>query len=151
MRSFLHPLGHNPCNEICIFRSGRDNLYIHLITHKPLFFLQNYAFSFIIPNIIRTFLARLSSTPIPQLVEYFNQEVGSCAWTTERGVFDATLTDALFNKSIDVSAVYDGSSTCKPHRARIPASPYYTKQILYVWIRRIFILLSLGRTAKWSQ
>ena len=28
----VHPLGYNPCNEICIFRSGRDDLYIHLIT-----------------------------------------------------------------------------------------------------------------------
>ena len=34
----VHPLGYNPCNEIGIFRSGRDNLYIHLITHMPLLF-----------------------------------------------------------------------------------------------------------------
>ena len=34
----VHPLGYNPCNEICIFRYGRDDLYIHLITHMPLLF-----------------------------------------------------------------------------------------------------------------
>lgn len=54
-------------------------------------------------------VASLSSTPVPQLVEYFNREVGTRAWTSERAAFDAALIDALINKGIDVSAVYDGS------------------------------------------
>ena len=55
-------------------------------------------------------VARLSSTPVSQLIEYFNREVGTRAWTSERGAFDTALIDALINKGIDVSAVYDGSS-----------------------------------------
>lgn len=55
-------------------------------------------------------VARLSSTPVPQLVEYFNKEVSSRAWTSERGAFDTALIDALVNKGIDVSAVYDGTN-----------------------------------------
>ena len=54
------------------------------------------------------YVARLSSTPVPQLVEYFNREVGSRAWTSERSAYDTALIDALINKGIDVSAVYDG-------------------------------------------
>jgi hypothetical protein len=55
-------------------------------------------------------VARLSSTPIPQLIEYFNKEVGTLTWTSERAAFDTALIDALINKGIDVLAVYDGSS-----------------------------------------
>lgn len=50
------------------------------------------------------YLVRLSSTPVSQLVEYFNNEVGSRAWTSERAIFDAALIDALIYKNIDVSA-----------------------------------------------
>ena len=54
-------------------------------------------------------VASLSSTPVSQLVDYFNREVGTRAWTSERCAFDTALIDALINKGIDVSAVYDGS------------------------------------------
>ena len=54
------------------------------------------------------YLVRLSSTPVSQLVEYFNNEVGSRAWTSERAAFNAALIDALIYKGIDVSDVYDG-------------------------------------------
>ena len=56
------------------------------------------------------YLVRLSSTPVTQLVQYFNNEVDSRAWSSERAAFDAALIDALIYKGIDVSAVYDGSS-----------------------------------------
>ena len=55
-------------------------------------------------------VARLSSMPVSQLVEYFNKEVGNRGWTSERGAFDAALIDAFINKGVDVSAVYDGTS-----------------------------------------
>ncbi len=55
-------------------------------------------------------VARLSSMPIFQLVELFNKEVGNRGWTSERSSFDAALIDALINKGVDVSAVYDGTS-----------------------------------------
>jgi len=55
-------------------------------------------------------VARLSSTPVPKLLEYFNREVGNRGWTSERAAYDTALIDALINKGIDVSAVYDGTS-----------------------------------------
>lgn len=64
-------------------------------------------------------VARLSSTPVPQLIEYFNREVGTRAWTSERAAFDAALIDALINKGIDVSAVYDGTSIKFKHKITI--------------------------------
>ena len=56
------------------------------------------------------YLVRLLSTPVSQLVQYFNKEVGSRAWTSERAAFDAALIDALIYKGIDVSEIYDGTS-----------------------------------------
>lgn len=61
-------------------------------------------------------LVRLSSTPISQLVEYFNSEVGSRAWTSERSAFDAALIDALIYKGVDVSEIYDSTSICFKHK-----------------------------------
>ena len=67
------------------------------------------------------YVARLSSTPVPQLVEYFNREVGSRAWTSERSAYDTALIDALINKGIDVSAVYDGTSISFNHKVSLNA------------------------------
>lgn len=61
-------------------------------------------------------VARLSSTPVPQLVEYFNREVGNRGWTSERAAYDMALIDALMNKGVDVSAVYDGCNTSFQHK-----------------------------------
>ena len=62
------------------------------------------------------YLVRLSSTPVSQLVEYFNNEVGSRAWTSQRAIFNAVLIDALIYKGIDVSDVYDGKKICFNHK-----------------------------------
>ena len=62
------------------------------------------------------YLVRLSSTPVNQLVEYFNREVGHRGWTSERAAYDAALIDALINKGIDISAVYDGTSITFKHQ-----------------------------------
>ena len=62
------------------------------------------------------YLVRLSSTPVSQLVEYFNNEVGSHAWTSERAAFHAALIDALIHKGIDVSDIYDGASISFKHK-----------------------------------
>ena len=56
------------------------------------------------------YLVRLSSSPVHQLVEYFNRDVGHHGWTSERAAYDAALIDALINKGVDVSVVYDGTS-----------------------------------------
>lgn len=62
------------------------------------------------------YLVRLSSTPVSQLVDYFNNEVGSRAWTSERAAFNAALIDALIYKGVDVSDVYDGKRIRFNHR-----------------------------------
>jgi len=65
------------------------------------------------------YVAKLSSTPISQLVEYFNKEVGNRGWTSERAAFDAALIDAFINKGVDASAVYDGNSTSFKHKVSL--------------------------------
>ena len=62
------------------------------------------------------YLVSLSSSPVCQLVQYFNKMVGSNAWTSERAVHDTALIDALIYKGIDVSAVYDGTSISFMHK-----------------------------------
>ena len=62
------------------------------------------------------YLVRLSSTPISQLIQYFNNEVGSRAWSSERAAFDAALIDAFIYKGIDVSEIYDGTSIQFKHK-----------------------------------
>lgn len=42
------------------------------------------------------------------LIEEFNKQVGSRAWTSIRGLHDSVLVDTLIAKGVDVSAVYDG-------------------------------------------
>jgi len=62
------------------------------------------------------YLVRLSSTPVNQLVQYFNKMVGSNAWTSERAAHDTAFVDALINGGIDVSAVYDGTRISFKHK-----------------------------------
>ena len=62
------------------------------------------------------YLVRLSSTPVSQLVQYFNNEVGSRAWASERAAFDAALIDAFIYKGIDVSEIFDGKSINFKHK-----------------------------------
>ena len=64
-------------------------------------------------------MARLASTPVPQLIEYFNREVGNRGWTSERAAYDTALIDAFINKSVDVSAVYDGTSISFKHKVSL--------------------------------
>lgn len=45
---------------------------------------------------------------VESLVEEFNKQVGSRAWTSLRGLHDSVLIDTLINKGVDVSAVFDG-------------------------------------------
>ena len=50
----------------------------------------------------------MASKSIESLVEEFNKQVGSKAWSSIRGIHDTVLIDTLIDKGIDVSAVYDG-------------------------------------------
>lgn len=50
----------------------------------------------------------MAKRSVESLIEEFNQQVGSTAWTSIRGVHDSVLIDTLIAKGIDVSAIYDG-------------------------------------------
>ena len=76
------------------------------------------------------YLVRLSSTPVSQLVQYFNKIVGSNTWTSERAAYDTALIDALIYKGIDVSAVYDGTTISFKHK--ISYDPTQTRLSLIV-------------------
>ena len=50
----------------------------------------------------------MSQRSAESLIAEFNQQVGSRAWTSIRGLHDSVLVDTLIAKGIDMSAVYDG-------------------------------------------
>ena len=52
--------------------------------------------------------ADMASRSVKSLVAEFNQQVGSHAWTSIRGLHDSVLIDTLIAKGVDVSAIYDG-------------------------------------------
>ena len=52
---------------------------------------------------------------VEALVEEFNREVGSDAWSSTRGIHDSMLIDTLIDKGIDVSAVFDGTDISFAH------------------------------------
>lgn len=52
---------------------------------------------------------KMASRSVEALVEEFNQQVGSRAWTSIRGLHDSVLIDTLIAKGVDVSAIYDGA------------------------------------------
>ena len=42
------------------------------------------------------------------LIEEFNKQVGSRAWTSIRAIHDRVLINTLIAKGVDVSVIYDG-------------------------------------------
>lgn len=56
------------------------------------------------------FTESMSKMSVESLVEDFNKQVGSRAWTSIRAIHDRVLIDTLIAKGVDVSAVYDGAS-----------------------------------------
>lgn len=52
---------------------------------------------------------KMASRSVEALVEEFNQQVGSRAWTSIRGLHDSVLIETLIAKGVDVPAVYDGA------------------------------------------
>ena len=50
----------------------------------------------------------MANRSVEALVEEFNKQVGSRAWTSIRGLHDSVLVDTLIAKGVDVSALYDG-------------------------------------------
>ena len=62
-------------------------------------------------NSLQEFAARFAAASTQSLVEEFNRQVGSNAWTSARAVHDQALIAELQGRGIDISAVYDGHIT----------------------------------------
>ena len=61
-------------------------------------------------NSLQEFAARFAAASPQSLVEEFNRQVGSYAWTSARAVHDQALIAELQGRGIDLTAVYDGRS-----------------------------------------
>ena len=61
-------------------------------------------------NSLQEFAARFAASSTPSLVEEFNRQVGSTAWTSTRAVHDQALITELQGRGIDLTTVYDGRS-----------------------------------------
>ena len=55
---------------------------------------------------------------IPELVNTFNQQVQSRAWSSMRAYHDKALMDEFQRRGIDTSAVYDGKAISFAHPIR---------------------------------
>ena len=53
------------------------------------------------------------------LIAEFNQQVGCCTFTSIRDLHDSILVDTLFEKGIDVSAIYDGANISFNHKIKL--------------------------------
>ena len=70
-------------------------------------------------NSVPDFAARFAAASTQSLVEEFNRQVGSNAWTSARAVRDQALIAELQGRGIDISAVNDGRSTDFNHHVRL--------------------------------
>ena len=61
-------------------------------------------------NSLQEFAARFAAASTQSLVEEFNRQVGSNAWTSTRALYDQVLIAELQGRGIDLTAVYDGRS-----------------------------------------
>ena len=65
------------------------------------------------------YAARFAAASTQSLVEEFNRQVGSNAWTSARAVHDQTLIAEFRRRGIDISTVNDGNSTDFNHHVRL--------------------------------
>lgn len=70
-------------------------------------------------NSVPDFAARFAAASTQSLVEEFNRQVGSNAWTSARAVHDQALIAELQGRGIDISGIYDGHSIDFNHRIRL--------------------------------
>ena len=61
-------------------------------------------------NSVPDFAARFAATSTQSLVEEFNRQAGSNAWTSARAVHDQALIAELQGRGIDITGIYDGHS-----------------------------------------
>ena len=55
---------------------------------------------------------------IPELVNEFNAQVQSRAWSSMRAYHDQALIDEFQRRGVDTSAVYEGKAICFAHPVR---------------------------------
>lgn len=68
----------------------------------------------------------MAKQSVESLVDEFNSQVGSTAWTSIRGLHDSVLIETLIEKGIDVSAIYDGASISFKRKVRLNGSKVET-------------------------
>ena len=68
----------------------------------------------------------MAKRSVESLIAEFNQQVGSRAWTSIRGLHDSVLIDTLIEKGIDVSAIYDGANISFDHKVKINSNKVET-------------------------
>ena len=64
------------------------------------------------------FALRFADMQIPELVNTFNQQVQSRAWSSMRSYHDKALLDEFLRRGIDTSAVCDGKAISFAHPVR---------------------------------
>lgn len=69
---------------------------------------------------------RMAKQSVESLIDEFNSQVGSTAWTSIRGLHDSVLIETLIEKGIDVSAIYDGASISFKRKVRLNGSKVET-------------------------
>ena len=70
-------------------------------------------------NSVPDFAARFAAASTQSLVEEFNRQVGSDAWTSARAVHDQALIAELQSRGIDITGIYDGHSIDFSHHIRL--------------------------------
>ena len=73
-------------------------------------------------NSLREFAACFAAASTQNLVEEFNRQVGSDAWTSARAVHDQALIAELQGRGIELSAIYDGRSIDFSRPVRLDAT-----------------------------
>lgn len=61
-------------------------------------------------NSPQEYAARFAAASTQSIVDEFNRQVSSSAWTSARALHDQALIAELQSRGIDLSAVYDGRS-----------------------------------------
>ena len=61
-------------------------------------------------NSVPDFAARFAAASTQSLVEEFNRQVGSNAWTSARAIHDQALIAELQGRGVDITGIYDGHS-----------------------------------------
>lgn len=68
------------------------------------------------------FATQFASASLNSLVESFNRQVGSRAWSFARALHDRALIAELVSRGVDVSAVHDDTHTSFAHHVRLDGS-----------------------------